>query len=94
MIVNFGKGIRRNPVLVDMFNRLAYKERKGSGFEKVISGYQFLVNYSVESFDISDANLRTQIKESIKENPKVTRRELVGKIGYLLDKFSRIWQKW
>jgi len=77
-----------------MFNRLAYKERKGSGFEKVISGYQFLVNYSVESFDISDANLRTQIKESIKENPKVTRRELVGKIGYLLDKFSRIWQKW
>lgn len=78
-----------------MFNRLSYMVRKGSGFEKVISGYEFLVNYSdekktfflsdryqftlvisnlnysVENFDISDANLRSQIKELIKENSKV-----------------------
>lgn len=39
---------RRNPVLADVFNRLGYMERKGSGFEKIISGYEFQVNYSEE----------------------------------------------
>lgn len=37
---------RRNPVLADVFNRLGYMERKGSGFGKIISGYEFQVNYS------------------------------------------------
>lgn len=37
---------RRNLVLADAFNRLGYMERKGSGFEKIISGYEFQVNYS------------------------------------------------
>ena len=36
---------RRNPVLADVFNRLGYMERKGSGFEKIISGYEFQINY-------------------------------------------------
>lgn len=99
---------RRNPVLADVFNRLGYMERKGSGFEKIISGYEFQVNYSeekkpsfrsdryqftvilpnlnygVENIDISDVNsdvnLWSQIKEAINENPKVTQRELVGKL--------------
>lgn len=100
---------RRNPVLADVFNRLGYMERKGSGFEKIISGYEFQINYSeekkpsfrsdryqftvimpnlnygVENIDIndvnSDVNLWSQIKEAINENPKVTQRELVGKLG-------------
>lgn len=38
--------IRRNPVLADVFNRLGYMERKGSGFGKIISGYEFQINYS------------------------------------------------
>ena len=29
---------RRNPVLADVFNRLGYMERKGSGFGKIIGG--------------------------------------------------------
>ncbi len=37
---------RRNPVLADVFNRLGYMERKGSGFGKIISGYEFQINYS------------------------------------------------
>ena len=37
---------RRNPVLADVFNRLGYMERKGSGFGKIISGYKFQINYS------------------------------------------------
>ena len=36
---------RRNPVLADVFNRLGYMERKGSGFGKIISGYEFQKNY-------------------------------------------------
>lgn len=100
---------RRNPVLAGVFNRLGYMERKGSGFEKIISGYEFQVNYSkekkpfflsdryqftvimpnlnygVENIDISDVksdvNLWNQIKKAIGENPKVTQRELVSKLG-------------
>lgn len=36
---------RRNPVLADVLNRLGYMERKGSGFGKIISGYEFQINY-------------------------------------------------
>lgn len=36
---------RRNPVLVDVFNRLGYMERKSSGFGKIISGCEFQINY-------------------------------------------------
>lgn len=36
---------RRNPVLADVFNRLGYMERKGSGFGKILSGYEFQKNY-------------------------------------------------
>lgn len=37
---------RRNPVLADVFNRLGYMERKGSGFGRIISSYEFQANYS------------------------------------------------
>ena len=37
---------RRNPVLADMLNRLGYMERKGSGFGKIISGYETQINYN------------------------------------------------
>lgn len=37
---------RRNPVLADVFNRLGYMERKGSGFGKILSSYEFQVNYT------------------------------------------------
>ena len=37
---------RRNPILADMFNRLGLMERKGSGFGKIINGYESQVNYN------------------------------------------------
>jgi len=37
---------RKNPVLADVLNRLGYMERKGSGFGKIISGYEFQKNYT------------------------------------------------
>ena len=36
---------RRNPLLADIFERLGYMERKGSGFGKIIDAYEFQVNY-------------------------------------------------
>ena len=36
---------RRTPVLADIFNRLGYMERKGSGFGKIIGGYESQINY-------------------------------------------------
>lgn len=51
------------------------------------------LNYGVENIDISDVNsdvnLWSQIKEAINENPKVTQRELVGKLGVSFRQFHR-----
>lgn len=37
---------RRNPVLADIFNRLKYMERRGSGFKKIMMDYQGQPNYT------------------------------------------------
>ena len=37
---------RRNPIIADMFSRLGYMERRGSGFKKIIEDYQSQQNYS------------------------------------------------
>jgi predicted HTH transcriptional regulator len=39
---------RRNPVLADVFQRLGYMERKGSGLTKIIEAYKAAYNYSEE----------------------------------------------
>lgn len=36
---------RRNPVIADIFNRLGYMERQGSGFEKILDGYEKSENF-------------------------------------------------
>ena len=38
---------RRNPVLADVFARLGYMERQGSGIKKIIENYETEPNYSV-----------------------------------------------
>ena len=37
---------RRNPVLADVFARLGYMERQGSGIKKIIENYEVEVNYN------------------------------------------------
>ena len=37
---------RRNPVLADVFARLGYMERQGSGIKKIIENYETEANYS------------------------------------------------
>lgn len=37
---------RRNPIIADIFNRLKYMDRRGSGFKKILSDYKLQSNYS------------------------------------------------
>lgn len=37
---------RRNPIIADIFNRLKYMDRRGSGFKKILSDYNSHPNYS------------------------------------------------
>ncbi len=39
---------RRNPLVADVFERLGYMERHGSGFGKIIRSYEFQANYQEE----------------------------------------------
>jgi predicted HTH transcriptional regulator len=45
-IIDAVPSTRRNPVLADVFQRLGYMERKGSGLSRIIEGYQKAYNYS------------------------------------------------
>lgn len=47
---------RRNPVLADVFNRLKYMERRGSGFKKIMMDYQEQPNYSEEKKPLFEAD--------------------------------------
>lgn len=37
---------RRNPILADIFSRLKYMERRGSGFKKIVADYEKQPNYN------------------------------------------------
>ena len=69
---------RRNPVLADVLNRLGYMERKGSGFGKIISGYEFQINYDESKrplfrsdryqFTVVMPNLNYDVLQDFEEN--------------------------
>ena len=69
---------RRNPVLADVFNRLGYMERKGSGFGKILSGYEFQKNYDESKkpsfrsdryqFTVVMPNLNYSISENVTQD--------------------------
>ena len=69
---------RRNPVLADVFNRLGHMERKGSGFGKIISGYEFQINYDESKrpsfrsdryqFTVVMPNLNYDVSHDFEEN--------------------------
>ena len=79
---------RRNPVLADVFNRLGYMERKGSGFGKIISGYEFQINYSEGKrptfrsdryqFTVVMPNLNYEVSQDFEENE--TMSELMSEL--------------
>ena len=48
--------IKTYPVLADVFNRLKYMERRGSGFKKIMMDYQEQPNYSEEKKPLFEAD--------------------------------------
>ena len=47
---------RRNPVVADIFSRLDYMERRGSGFKKIIQAYEAEPNYSEDKKPVFYSN--------------------------------------
>lgn len=45
---------RRNPILADIFSRLKYMERRGSGFKKIVADYEKQPNYTEDIRPIFD----------------------------------------
>ena len=68
---------RRNPVIADIFNRLRYMDRRGSGFKKIVEDYQMYANVSngakpvfkseLSSFFITLPNLQYVVKDVVKD---------------------------
>ena len=79
---------RRNPVIADIFNRLRYMDRRGSGFKKIVEDYQMYANVSngakpvfkseLSSFFITLPNLQYVVKDVVKDVVKeLTERQQV-----------------
>ena len=47
---------RRNPVLADIFSRLKYMERRGSGFKKILADYQEQVAFDKSKMPVFEAD--------------------------------------
>ena len=45
---------RRNPILADIFSRLKYMERRGSGFKKIVSDYEKQPNFTEDIRPVFD----------------------------------------
>lgn len=118
---------RRNPVIADVFQRLNYMERRGSGFKKIIGDYEVQYNYNddlapvfnsqYDSFFLTLKNLNynskitnrvenrvenrvvkksdemvqryKDIKEIIKDNPNVRKREIAEMLNLSRQKVDR-----
>lgn len=71
---------RRNPILADIFGRLGYMERQGSGFKKITEAYHAAYNYRAElepkfysdaaSFQVTLYNLNYGISEKMLIEPE------------------------
>ena len=75
---------RRNPILADIFSRLKYMERRGSGFKKILADYEGQVEFDESKMPVFDAdnddftltlynlnygtNYATQVNENVIEN--------------------------
>ena len=47
---------RRNPILADIFSRLKYMERRGSGFKKILADYEGQVEFDETKMPVFDAD--------------------------------------
>lgn len=70
---------RRNPVIADIFNRLHFMERRGSGFKKICEDYAFAENFIEDKKPrfISDNDNFTLILPNLNYNTK-TKKSIIG----------------
>ena len=47
---------RRNPILADIFSRLKYMERRGSGFKKILADYEGRVEFEESKMPVFEAD--------------------------------------
>ena len=47
---------RRNPILADIFSRLKYMERRGSGFKKILADYEGQAEFNETKMPVFDAD--------------------------------------
>lgn len=88
--------IRRNPILADIFARMKYMDRRGSGFDKIKNGTNRLFNdnknhvefnatgthFSVVIYNANYENSEEIVKEIVKEVVKEVVKEIVIEIKY------------
>ena len=93
---------RRNPILADIFSRLKYMERRGSGFKKILADYEGQVEFDETKMLVFDAdnddftltlynlnygtNYATQVNENVIENVIEISEE---KMKQLMPKYSK-----
>lgn len=87
---------RRNPILADIFSRLKYMERRGSGFKKILADYEGQVEFDETKRPVFEAdnddfililynlnygsNYATQVNENVIENVIEISEEKIKKI--------------
>ena len=93
---------RRNPVLADVLNRLGYMERKGSGFGKIIGGYEFQINYDESKkpsfrsdryqFTVVMPNLNYNVTQDVTQNvtQDVTQDDIDAKIVKMIKSNNKV----
>ena len=74
---------RRNPVIADIFNRLKYMDRRGSGFKKILGDYRKQPQYSKsmepefnsdnDSFLLVLKNLNYEKKAAVKTQESINK---------------------
>ena len=81
---------RRNPVLADIFGRIGYMERQGSGFKKITDSYYSAHNYrnelkpefysdaSIFQVTLYNLNYGINMKESVKNKLNISTSEKVA----------------
>ena len=89
---------RRSAVLANVFNRLGYMERKGSGFGKILNGYKAQINYTEDKrptfrsdryqFTVIMPNLNYGVPQRVTQD--VTQDDLDARIIALIKKDSKI----
>ena len=89
---------RRNLVLADVFNRLGYMERKGSGFGKILNGYKAQINFVPSKapmfrsdryqFTVIMPNLNYGVPQDVPQ--RVPQDDLDAKILALIQKNNKI----